>query len=835
MKKLFIFSVFFCLLSIFTTNAQEYKISGTVEDETGPLPNASVLLFADGEEKQVAGEPTDLDGKFTFSGLEAKKYRLEISFMGFTTKKINVILTPEKPQRNFKKISMQEDDVLLKAVEVSAKRSSFQVDIDKKTFLVNESAVSEGMSATEVLSEIPSVDVDVDGNITMRNNENVEIYINGRPSGLTDDNKANILEQLPAGSIDKVEVISNPSSKYSAEGSAGIINIVMKQNTNKNTMYYGSVAAGISYPWGGKPGGNVSANINFVKNKWTISASAGYNNRRSQGGGINKREYYNENDTTLMNQENESDFVMNSAFFRLGLDCQIDSLNRIGLTGMFSFGGRDRNQFLDYTTGYMTNGIRYYDAFQKRNSYTENFRLMGNAVLDYEHKFEENHTLGGAINFSTNKNDNDRLFEQRNFDSLDVAILDLDYDQNQTTLNKNLNVEAQIDYLNTLNERSKLEAGLKASLQNQASDVKSFIKNFGNEEFIPQENLFNDFEMQQNVYSAYASYGNKFRKFAMQLGLRGELTDMSWKQNTTGEKSNKKPYFDVFPTAFFSYTITEDDELQLSYTRRISRPKRNRLNPYTNVEDSTNIRFGNPDLDPEFTNSFEFNYVKYFGKKKHTFITSAYYQLREDVIQSYSWRSNNALMSTYQNMTTSHSAGLDLTLKNSWKVANLTTNFTLYYYKLNGGTFLINNVMAGEHDIEVIIKDRSSLSWNAKMSASFILPKNFNVELTGNYRSPKATAQGKTLGTFFMNLGAKKTFFDKRLALTLSVRDLLNSRQNKSETWDEDFYQYSESFWSGRTINLNVSYSFGNMKSKNKKGKNSIGGDDGADDMDMDF
>jgi hypothetical protein len=192
-------------------------------------------------------------------------------------------------------------------------------------------------------------------------------------------------------------------------------------------------------------------------------------------------------------------------------------------------------------------------------------------------------------------------------------------------------------------------------------------------------------------------------------------------------------------------------------------------------------------------------------------------------------------MSTYQNMTTSHSAGLDLTLKNSWKVANLTTNFTLYYYKLNGGTFLINNVMAGEHDIEVIIKDRSSLSWNAKMSASFILPKNFNVELTGNYRSPKATAQGKTLGTFFMNLGAKKTFFDKKLALTLSVRDLLNSRQNKSETWDEDFYQYSESFWSGRTINLNVSYSFGNMKSKNKKGKNGIGGDDGADDMDMDF
>ncbi len=821
------------LLSCLGLSAVEYKIVGLVVDASGePMPSATVLLFKQGETNYDKGEATDMDGKFEISSLSAGNYRLEISFMGFRTKKIDVLLTEDKPVKRYSKIILQEDAALLTAVEVSAKRASLQVDIDKKTFLVNESAVSEGMSASEVLKEIPSVDVDVEGNVSMRNNENVEIYINGKPSGLTDDNKGDILEQLPAGSIEKVEVITNPSSKFDAEGSAGIINIVMKKNYDKSS-YYGSVTAGISYPWGGKPGGNVGGNINFSKGKWSSFANVGYTNRKSIGSGKLDRQSYRALDTILLNQNSHTDFVMNTAFVRLGTDCQIDSLNRIGVSGMLSFGGRNRDQYLDYDKGYMLMNEEVYNAFQSRNSFTDNDRIMGNVTLDYQHSFSQDHTLTTSFNFSANKGENDRTYEQKSFDSLRVPMSDLDYVQMQHTLNHNRNFDLQVDYVNPLTVKSKIEAGVKLSFLNQFSDVNSSIQKANDQSFVPQHELDNDFELHQKIYAGYVSYGNKFGRFAMQLGLRGELTDPDWTLNTTGEKSTQDPYFNVFPTAFFSYSLSEQDELQLSYTRRISRPRRMWLNPYVNVSDSTNITFGNPDLNPEFTNSFEFNYVKNF--KKHTFMSSLYYQLMQDVIQRYSWMSGEAMVNTFANMTTSHSTGLELILKNNWKVVTLTSNLNMYYYRLKGGLFDVNSKLNETlTTIEVAIDDRESFSWTAQLSADFSLPKDFNLQVTGNYRSPRATAQGKSLSVYFVNMGLKKPFLKKKLIATISVRDLLNSRKWKSETWSDAFYQYSESSWSGRMLNFNLTYNFGNMSKKNGK-KNTNGQSTTDEDVFEDF
>lgn len=816
MRTKILYSILF-LFGFLAANAVEYRISGVVVDAEGqPLPSATVLLYKGNDSTHVKGEAADFDGKFEMNSLSKGTYRLEISFMGYRTKKMNVELTDEKPARRFSKIILQEDAALLTAVEVSAQRASLQVDIDKKTFLVNESAVSDGMSASEVLKEIPSVDVDVEGNVTMRNSGNVEIYINGKPSGLTEENRGDILEQLPAGSIEKVEVISNPSSKFDAEGSAGIINIVMKKSYDK-ASYYGSVSAGISYPWGGRPGGNVGANINFSKGKWSSFANIGYNNRKSIGGSLNNRQSF-KGDTILMNQSSETDFVMNTGFLRMGTGCQIDSSNSINISGMISFGGRNRDQFIDYDRGYMRMGEEIFNSFQERNSFADNKRLMGNAVIDYSHIFSEGHTLSTSFSFSANKSDDDKRYEQYNYDSLRASIEELDYVQNQSSFNKNRNFDGQIDYVNPITPTSKIEAGVKLSFQNQYSDVESSIKRLGMDDFVAQHELDNDFELHQNVYAGYVSYGNKIRRFAMQLGLRGELTDVDWTLNTTGEESTKKPYFDVFPTAFFSYQVSENDELQLSYTRRISRPRRYWLNPYVNVSDSTNISFGNPDLDPEFANSFEFNYVKNF--KRHTFMASLYYKLTQDVIQRYSWLSGEAMISTFANITTSHSTGLELILKNRWNVVGLTSNVNLYYYKLNGGIFDVTTNFGGNlTDVEVEIDDRQSFSWSAQMSADFSLPKDFSLQVTGNYQSPRATAQGKSLSTYYVNMGLKKPFLQKKLVATLSVRDLLNSRKRKSETWADDFYQYSESFWSGRMINFNLTYNFGNMSSKKKGNK----------------
>lgn len=821
------------LLCCVSATAVEYKISGIVVDATGqPLPSATVLLYKQGATDYDKGEATDMEGQFVLTGLSQGNYRMEISFMGFRTKKIDIALTEEKPEKRYSKIILQEDAALLTAVEVSAKRASLQVDIDKKTFLVNESAVSDGMSASEVLKEIPSVDVDVEGNVSMRNNENVEIYINGKPSGLSDDNKGDILEQLPAGSIEKIEVITNPSSKFDAEGSAGIINIVMKKSNDK-ASYYGSVSAGISYPWGGKPGGNVGGNINFSRGKWSSYVNVGYTNRKSIGHGETNRESYRTSDTILLNQNSHTDFVMNTAFLRMGTDCQVDSMNRIGLSGMFSFGGRNRDQFIDYDKGYLRWNEECYNSFQSRNSFTDNNRIMGNATVDYEHSFAESHTLSTSFTFSANKNDNERTYEQKNYDSLRSSIQDLDYVQEQHTLNYNRNFDLQVDYLKPISSKSKLEAGVKLSFLNQYSDVNSSIQKADATEFVAQHELDNDFELHQKIYAGYVSYGNKFGRFAMQLGLRGELTDPDWKLNTTGEESTKDPYFKVFPTAFFSYALSDKDELQLSYTRRISRPRRMWLNPYVNVSDSTNITFGNPDLDPEFTNSLECNYVKNF--KKHTFMASLYYQLMQDVIQRYSWMVGESMMNTFANMTTSHSTGLELIMKNNWKSLSLTSNVNMYYYKLNGGDFVVNSKQNGSlSEVEVSIDDRESFSWTAQLSADFSLPKDFNLQLTGNYRSPRATAQGKSLSSYFVNMGLKKPFLKKKLVATISVRDLLNSRKWKSETWNDTFYQYSESSWSGRMLNFNLTYNFGNMSKTNSK-KNTNGQSTTDEDVFEDF
>ncbi len=816
MRKVIYFFISFFVCSTLAFS-QETKIIGTVVDGEGvSLPSATVLLFKDGETDYSVGSTTDMDGKFQFENLSLGKYRVEVSFMGFKTQKLSAELTQEKPRIRFKDIVMREDAALLSAVEVSAKRSSLQVDIDKKTFLVNESAVSEGMSASEVLKEIPSVDVDVEGNVSLRNNENVEVYINGKPAGLTDENRGDILEQLPAGSIEKVEVITNPSSKFDAEGAAGIINVVLKTDIQKSS-YYGSVSGGVSYPWGGKPGGNLGANVNFSKGKWSSFVGVGYRNRRSLGGSVLERKSYENSDETrgeYMNQNAESDFVMNSGFLRLGTDVKMNDRNTLGLSGMFSLGGRDRSQFLNYELGNYMADVYSMTSLQQRNSFTDNQRLMGNAVLSYEHKFRENHTLSTSFNFFANKNENDREYEQLllPLEENSNEEPEVEYEQLQNNLGGSRNFDVQVDYLNTFNERSKLETGLKYSFQRQQNNIESFVKRSGMDNFIPQPELDNDFDLQQQIGAAYISYGYKFRKFSLQLGLRGELTDLKWTQLTTMQKSTKDPYFNLFPTAFFAYQITEADELQLSYTRRITRPRRHWLNPFIDVSDSTNISVGNPDLLPEFTNSFELNYVKTFSN--HTFMASLYYQLMQDVIQRYSWLDGNAVISTRANMTTSHSTGLELILKNRFKYFNLTTNVNLYYYKLNGGSF---DVESFDGVKLATINDRESFSWTAQITADVPLPKDFTFQANGSYRSPRATAQGKSLADYFVNLGLKKSFLQKKLSLTLSVRDLLGSRKRRSETWDDNFYQFSESTFNGRTINLNISYSFGNMGKPNKK------------------
>ncbi|MCQ2232091.1 MAG: TonB-dependent receptor [Paludibacteraceae bacterium] len=815
----------FTMFTILSAFGQS-KISGQVFDpEDRTLPMADVILYASDGTTQIEGESTDDDGNFTIEGLSMDDYILEVSYMGYKSKRINVSLSETKPNVRYKKIILVEDADMLQAVEVSATQTSLKVDIDKKVYRVNTNAVSEGTSASEILKEIPSVEVDVEGKVSLRNSENVEIYINGKPAGLTDENRGDILDQLPAGSVQQVEVISNPSSKFDAEGAAGIINIIMKTDNKKEATYYGSVNAGVSYPWKSKARGNVGANINYTKDKWSIASSIGLNHRVMMGGGYTNRETYRNGDTTYLNQDRDQEMNMKSGFFRLGVDYNANDKNKFGLSGMFSLGGRTNTQELNFSEGSTLNGENILQKEDIRQTESDGMRYMGNVTFDYKHIFAPGQEWSSAISFSPNKNDNDQTYNQtRTFlsalDSISDELLHAeDYVQHQVSNGHNRTLDIQSDYTQQITSTIKLEAGVKASFATQGNQVTSERANYGSSAFVDEPALHNDFELRQNVYAAYVSYAQKFGKFGMQLGLRGELTDIAWDLFSADDHSDKKPYGNLFPSAFFSYALNEKSELQLSYTRRISRPRRYWLNPYVNVSDPTNIYFGNPNLDPEISNSTEFSYLLNF--KKHTFMASVYYKATQDLVQQYRWIYNEAMWSTRANLATSHSGGLELIMKNNFKVVNLTYNINLYAYALKGGVFNVSTVIPGEgiFDKEVTIEDKSNFSWTGQITADFTLPKSIRLQATGNYRSKIKTAQGSNLHSYSVNLGLRKSFLNQKLTASLAVRDLLNSRKRRSVTEGDDFYQDSEFFFSGRTFNLNLSYNFGNLKNKDKKGK----------------
>ncbi len=841
-NKVFILTVLFLTCSISSFCAS--KISGQVFDPSGnTLPMADVLLYASDGTTQIKGEITDDDGNFLIDGISLDDYVLEVSFMGYKEKRINVSLSEEKPSVRYKKIVLVEDAGMLQEVQVSGTQSTMKVDLDKKTYMVNSNAIADGTSASEILKEIPSVEVDVEGKVSLRNSENVEIYINGKPAGLTEENRGDILEQMPAGSVQQVEIISNPSSKFDAEGSVGIINIVMKAEEKKNSTYYGSVSAGAIYPWNGRLGGNVGANIYYTKNKWSINSSIGLINRNMVGNGYTNRETYN-GDTTYLDQTRDQDADMRSGFFRIGINYNINDNNKLSTSGMLSVGGRNNSQELNYNNGYILNGHRTPTLMETRLTNTDGLRLMGNVSIDYLHKFSKGSEWTSSVSFIPNKNDNDQTYEQitkhrSDIDSIVSRLRDNDYQQFQSFNGHNHTLGIQSDYVKQVKwsetNNGKIETGVKATFSTQGNVVTSEIQPYGADERTAQPELGNDFELRQNIYAAYISYSQKKKRFGMQLGLRGELTDVSWNLYSAGDSDDKKPYGNLFPSAFFSYTFSDKDELQLSYTRRISRPRRYWLNPYVNVSDPANIYFGNPNLDPEITNSTELSYIK--NLKKSTFMASLYHKLTQDLVQQYSWIYNDVMWNTRANLATSHAGGLELILKNRFKAVSLTYNVNLYYYALKGGIFDVTTVMPGFGVInkEVTIQDRSNFSWSGQLSADFSLPKAIKLQASGNYRSPRSTAQGKMLHNYNVNLGLKKSFFSQKLSATLSVRDLLNSRKRRSETWDDSFYQKSEFKFSGRTISLNLAYNFGNL-SKNSKSKDGNGKEGSVEeDDDIDF
>lgn len=802
MNKKFFLSFFLILFA--AVSFSQVTMSGKIIDKgnNDPMSYVNVALFKDG--KLAKGTMSNDDGVFTIEHIAPGLYTVQVSFMGYVNAEKKVNITGKNPVVNAGKIFLTEDTKQLKEVEVVSQGSQVKFDIDKKVFSVDQSIAAAGGDATEVLQNIPSVEVSNDGDISLRNNSNVEVWINGKPSGLTDENRAQILEQISAGSIQSVEVITNPSAKYSPEGSAGIINLVMKKD--RKAGYYGSVTGGLDHPVGSdRLGEQLDASVNFNTGKWDGSVSLGARNTY-KGSDTDVDRYYKDasGDTTSVFSQNSHQLnQQRNLMTRLALNYQLNKRNSFGFSGFVMGQNKTNDNTLKYTKTFLANDSSF---SYKKYVNTDQDRLATNTALDHVYKDDSlGIELRSSLSYSYSGNNGHSTYTQ----SYPYVI-----DQKQNADGSNQFAEAKSDF-SKKHGKSKYEAGVDIKYQQRTST--SSTDNFDGNAYVEDNTLYNKYKYAEQLYALYGTYGRQFHRLSVQLGLRGEYIIID--NSTNGVSASQKSYFEPFPTIFLSYSLPKGNEFQFNYTRRINRPRGKQLNSFKDLSDSTNISYGNPDLSPELASSFEFNYIKSWTS--HTFSTSAYYRYTDDIVQSIQFLDkNNILNTTYMNVSKSETAGLEFVLKDDFaKWFSLTSTLDLYYDKLYASDFDIRVAdNASFYNVPVHVDGDEDFTWTARMMANFMFTKTFTGQLTANYSSPHIITQGTQKRQYSVDLGLKKTFCDKKFSLALAVRDVFDTRKIIRETSSDTWAQYYESTPFGPDFRLTATYNFGN--SNKSKGSN---------------
>jgi outer membrane receptor protein involved in Fe transport len=726
-------------------------------------------------------------------------------------------------------IKMEQDASVLQDVTVTGSKPLIQMGIDRKIFNVEKSITSAGGTAVDVMRNVPSINVDIDGNVTLRNSA-PQIFVDGRPTTLS-------LDQIPADAIQSVEIITNPSAKFDASGGqSGILNIVLKKN--RKAGYNGSVRAGVDSRGRVNGGGD----INVRQGKVNLFANAMYNQRKSKGWGETDRLSIDAEPNVRTLQYNESVFRGAFAFGRFGIDYFIDNRNTITLSQNIvngNFKGDNRNSYIVDTSSLFETSYR--------NTYGDNnFRNYG-TQLSFKHLFAKaGKELTADVNFNQSRNRNNSDINFRSFN--DIAQQDPKSPEMMQTVNaggENRFLIAQLDYVNPITDDIKWEAGLRA----QTREFESFQNNSLNGVFNPD--ISNSFEYTDHVYAAYATFSQKIKdSFSYQLGLRAESSGYDGTQ--IGKQTFTVDYpISLFPSLFLSRTLKNKQDLQLNYTRRINRPNFFQLMPNVDYTDPLNFQTGNPGLKPEFTNSLELSYQKNYGKKNHTFLATLFGKYTTDLISRY-WdtlsKGPDSAFSTWINANTAYAAGLELISRNPLtKWWDMTLSANIYYSKIN-----VTNVMAG--------LENERTSWSAKMNHQFKFNKGWSVQVSGEYTAKSAlpvstsnsgdggggrgfgggggrggggfgggvpsTTQGYINPIYGFDLGLRKDIPIKKNTATISVNwsDIFRTRKFSVHSEAAGFIQDDWRRRDPQIVRVNFSYRFGKFdvalfKRKNMRGE----------------
>ncbi len=785
-------------------------------DEHVAVAGATVSLLQNGTPAKPAIKSAE-DGTFVFEGVPQGRYAVRVAMVGFSVVRRAVTLTASHHDASVDTLFLATRQ--LGEALIQAERPAVRLEADRRSYGVDQQIAATGGTATEVLENIPSVEVDQDGNISLRGNTAVEVWINGRPSGLTADNRGEILEQLPAESIDRIEIIDNPPAKYSAEGSAGIINIVLKQGHQAG--YYGSVSVG-----GNTDGGvNTNASINYSGGKWEVYANLGLRHRRNHRGGSWSEQMFPSLGDYQYSQGRRH-MQGNNLFARAGATFHATTHDDFTLGGHAMIGGHNGTSFTDYQYGNTATGLDH-NMFRRDNS--DGDMRMYHAELVYKHTFREGHFLEATAEYNRWMMDDDNVYQDSTWYADDLTPTAYSYEFRPNRI-RNRSWEFSVDYENQINEAWKLQVGYNGRLSHENTPQHAFsADNWNGSGQTEVENYFNRFIYDQDTHAAYATLSWTSGAFSVQGGLRGEY----WKVNTESYnfamehdaslrgKPFKKDYFELFPSLFVSYQLTSSQQLQLNYTRRLRRPWGGQLNSFKNTRDATVIEYGNPQLTPEFSNNFTLNYIKTWDR--HTLSLGAYYRPTTEVIQRIRYRSQDdgLMYMTSCNVTKRTDTGIEVVAKNKiFSFFDLTTTANIYYQHIDGFNYIIDGQsVTGESD--------HSMAWSLRLMGMFQLPADISLQATGNLRSRQVVAQGYRRSNYNIDLGLRKTFLNRQLSLSLSLRDVFNSRKFRVVTQGDDFFRHQKGWRGGRSLQVTLTWNFGNMKRKPQPRRDENGDSDG--------
>ncbi len=746
-----------------------------------PIEYVNIILYAKANNKQLTGTITDKNGYFVLRNISPGTYTITVLFMGYESEEIDPVeLKPGQVEVELGAISLKQALIALEGVEVVDEKPAIEFKIDKKVINVSKQYTASSGTAVDVLENVPSVQVDIEGNVSLRGSENFTVLIDGKPTVLEPNE---ILQQIPASQIEDIEIITNPSAKYDPEGISGIIYIITKKKKLSGISGIMNANGGLKDKYGG------DFLFNIRREKYNLSFGGDYNKRYHPGEYAMENRTYLQDTTSIVTSSGESSFRRQMYGGKVGLDLYITGKDIVSL----GFRGGDREMERSSVTDF--------DEWTEPGDDHERYVSSGgwerggyfySGSIDYRRTFSKQHTLSGQLILSKRTGDEESLDELKAMDGTITS------GQRAEEEGPGRHLRAKLDYSLPLRENDKFEAGFQSRFR-RSKDVFRLFE---------YDSLTHDYEYQgayshrtsydRSILSTYSIYAGELGSFGYQGGVRGEYT-YRFIELIGEDQDFGIDRWDVFPTVHASYQFSKGNQIMASYTRRIDRPRGWYLEPFLTWSNAYNVRQGNPDLQPEYIDSYEMGYQKYVGR--NSLSAEVYYRVTHNKIERIrSVYEPNVILHTIDNVGTDYALGTEamLTLE-FFKVWNLNLMGNLYDYRIEGES--------GGQDFS-----RESFNWSARFNNTLKVGSGTRLQFYGMYHSPSISSQGERDGFFFTSAAIKQHIFSKTFAVTFSIWDLFGTGKHEYTSEGQDFYSHSEFTRESPMVMLTLTYNFNNYK-----------------------